>query len=149
MTIVWCVIEVLFLLLFFSLPAIPEDPIPGSSSSESAPEITKKDLDNQLSRAAKDSSVTITTTITVTEQTPLLTESRPGISDIPVKVVRSDTEERETGTGWLSRLYEAMRWRVLELWKEELITLLAILFNTMFNQTAIEVRVCACVCVCV
>ena len=140
MVIIWIIIELLFVFLFFSLPSIPDVPVPSQadpSSADNTPEIQKKsEGDVALSRSTKNvfKSASVSQS---DERTPLLTSNSPAVSETPVKIL--DSKDSEEDVGWLLRTYRGIRWRVLELLTEELVVLLAVLFNTMFNQTAIEV----------
>ena len=159
MVIVWVLMEVLFLFLFFSLPTIPDTT--QSEPSDSPASDHTPSSDHILINSMKPSEGGVPSyqppsenfeSRSSNESTPLLSKKNPAIAHSSAPTYYTEgVAESGSGRGWCSQLYHGIRWRVLELMKEELVVLLAILFNTMFNQTAIEVSmykyVLLCMCV--
>lgn len=135
MAIIWTIIEVLFIFFYFSLPTV-EDPDDGPGvmpNEEQTPKVTKKSGSNvNLPRYVKDASISQST-----ESAPLLSQHHSAINTRPARV---GSPRHNTGHGFCSRWCDGIRWRVSELWREELVVLLAALFSTMFNETTVEVR---------
>ena len=147
MTIMWLLIEVLYLFLFFSLPTLPDtaeyEPsnVPTSDHSPSPGDTLINTKRPHGGGILLFKNVKSYESHSSTESTPLLSRRNPSItntSSVPIYYAEG-TSESGSGRGWCSQLCHGVRWRVLELLWEEQVVLLAILFNTMFNDTAIEV----------
>ena len=123
MVLVWLVVELVFVLFFFTLPTIDESPPPNLSASEvEVPHgsINKPHNSKDVNSASN-------------ETTPLLTHRSPP------NIASSKSSSRKMNTDKRNIWYSSGLWRIWELMREETVVLLAVLFTTMFNQTAIEV----------
>ena len=110
MVLVWLLVEINVLLFFFSLPVTTEQ----QSTKPDKPSINQPDGTQK------------TKSVFQNETTPLLDKQQN-----PLVSVQSHSIVRV----WCLSL----SWRIWELIREDTVVLLAILFMTMFNQTAIEV----------
>ncbi len=126
MVVVWLIVEMLFLFCFFSLPVLDE------ASSSLAHSLKKPSASiNQTPPLVHKSSHHVQS---VNEKTHLL-QSNNGPSLPPSPSPHSGKVEVRKGC-WAS-----LSWRIYTLLREETVVLLAVLFITIFNQTAIEVSI--------
>ena len=165
MTIVWLVIEAMFLFLFYQLPSavepVQDDRTRHNGSSTGYEEQSmKSDIARVYSNVHEDgdekqtcngtTSVHIDST-TEEEHTPLLS-GQPNTnyslnSDSkklpqPPSINRSDAADDSEDTadrGMLARACHYITFVASQMVREEVVVLLAVLFLTIFSQTAIEV----------
>ena len=174
MTIIWILIEVLFIFLFYELPTVKEEqtedkPLPQSprhrSSSQllsgPSPSIQKEDVPDQSLRDysesglryAQSAEVQVTPSNDGGENTLFI----PHTSRTASYSTNCDDQLKEAATGeshqggscWqeVKKAGAKLVWSISQLFREEMIVLLTILFSTTFSETTTEVvllSLCTC-----
>lgn len=162
MTIIWILLEVLFILLFYELPTMKEEtedkPLAQSQSSSQlpnapSPSIQREDVPDQslgdCSKSAlsdaESAEVQVTPNNCGSEKSPLI----PHFSGTASYNTNCNNQHKQAAAGesrggdscWqgVKRAVDKLVWSISQLLREEMIVLLAILFSTIFSQTTIEV----------
>lgn len=173
MTVLWVILEVMFLFMFYQLPSavepvgIDSDSKQQSSASEDKEKYTDLSDENSVCEKNKNdvnidgktvnentSKWSVDVDSATGETTPLLSTQRnvqryslnKDIEQSESVVTEEDIERGgdTTGVSGYSRLTKARRYIVFvvsRIIREEIVVLLAVLFLTVFSQTAIEVYI--------
>ena len=164
MTVVWIILEIMFLVMFYKLPSAVEVPVPpqdeGSNhggdgtrprtqqANVTGDERGERDVVASRTQSSRNSNHKKKRTLTKSakstksateETTPFLRD--PQANSVNIDIESSSQSVNESGRGRLTRATQYVIFVVSQIIREEIVVLLAVLFLTMFSQTAIEVYI--------